>query len=151
MGKSIALFGLLIILLGLVVFQYSITSVPDLESPLTVSDARYLDADNSVLMSVSGADGTRFTVGMRGDLVEKPEEAALFYISHPEVIPYVHWPAVRSNDERRVLRLLTNWMGNHSEPLNKAVFAPKTLGTLAPEVRAWLVGHQIYLALKQRN
>ncbi len=112
MVKSIALAGGLLVLLlgGLIIFQYIITSVPSLEPPITVSDARRVDDNNSLLVSLTGSEGRRFTLGgLRGDIEEKPEEAALFFISRPTLVPYVYWPGFRSNDEKRVLNLLTSW------------------------------------------
>ena len=46
MVKSIALAVLIVLLLALIVFQYAITSVPSLEPPITVSDARRVDDNN---------------------------------------------------------------------------------------------------------
>ena len=30
----------------------------------------------------------------------------MFFISNPDLVPYVYWPGLRSNDEKRVLELL---------------------------------------------
>jgi len=105
MMKSIALAALLLVLLGFLGVQYYITSVPDLEPPITVGDVREVESEKSLVVTLVDSEGQRFTVGLRGDSA-KPEEAALFYIRNPDVIPYVFWPSLRSNDEKRVLELL---------------------------------------------
>ncbi|MBD3655864.1 hypothetical protein [Marinobacter sp.] len=105
MMKSIALAALLVVLLGFLGVQYYITSVPALEAPITVGDVRDVESEKSLVVTLVDSEGQRFTVGLRGD-IDKPEEAALFYIRNPDVIPYVFWPALRSNDEKRVLELL---------------------------------------------
>ncbi|TPW23212.1 hypothetical protein FH712_12045 [Marinobacter nauticus] len=135
MVKSIALAGLLVLLLGLIIFQYIITSVPSLEPPITVSDARRVDDNNSLLVSLTGSEGRSFTLGLRGDIEDKPEEAALFFISRPTLVPYVYWPGFHSNDEKRVMNLLAAWDSNrkaHSEGAEHAAY-------------------QIYSVLKDRN
>ncbi len=103
--KSIALAALLIVLLGLIGVQYYITSVPSLEAPVTVGDVREVKPEQSLVVTLVDSEGQRFTIGLRGDTA-KPEEVALFYIRNPDVIPYVFWPSLRSNDEKRVLELL---------------------------------------------
>ncbi|MBY5935771.1 hypothetical protein KUV88_00310 [Marinobacter hydrocarbonoclasticus] len=135
MVKSIALAALLALLLALIVFQYAITSVPSLPPPITVSDARQVDDNNSLLVSLTGSDGQRFTLGLRGDIEGKPEETALFFISRPNLVPYVYWPGFRSNDEKRVLNLLASWEKNRKAPSEGAEHA----------------AYQIYSVLKDRN
>ena len=135
MVKSIALAVLIVLLLALIVFQYAITSVPSLEPPITVSNARRVDDNNSLLVSLTGSDGQRFTLGLRGDIEEKPEETALFFISRPNLVPYVYWPGFRSNDEKRVLNLLASWEKNRKAPSEGAEHA----------------AYQIYSVLKDRN
>ncbi|WP_166263578.1 hypothetical protein [Marinobacter caseinilyticus] len=103
--KSIALVSLLVVLLGFLGVQYYITSVPALEAPITVVDVRAVKSEKSLVVTLVDSEAQRFTVGLRGDAA-KPEEAALFYIRNPDVIPYVFWPNFRSNDEKRVLELL---------------------------------------------
>ena len=61
--------------------------------------------EQSLVVTLVDSGGQRFTIGLRGDTA-KPEEVALFYIRNPDVIPYVFWPSLRSNDEKRVLELL---------------------------------------------
>ncbi|WP_092013143.1 hypothetical protein [Marinobacter daqiaonensis] len=106
MIKSIALPALLVVLLAFLGFQYYITSVPDLAGPVSVEDSRFIERDNSLLVTLRGSDGERFTVGLRGDIDNDPEETALFFIRNPDLVPYVYWPGLRSNDEKRVLELL---------------------------------------------
>ncbi|GAA0842781.1 hypothetical protein GCM10009113_11530 [Marinobacter szutsaonensis] len=105
MMKSIALAALLVVLLGFLGIQYYITSVPALEAPITVGEVREVESEKSLVVTLVDSEGKRFTVGLRGDTAQ-PEEAALFYIRNPDVIPYVFWPSLRSNDEKRVLELL---------------------------------------------
>lgn len=112
MIKSISLAALLIVLLAFLGFQYYITSVPDLAEPVSVEKARFIERDSSLLVTLRGSEGRRFTVGLRGDMVNKPEETALFLISNPNLVPYVYWPGLRSNDEKRVLELLEDLVEN---------------------------------------
>lgn len=112
MIKSISLAALLIVLLAFLGFQYYITSVPDLAEPVSVEKARFIERDSSLLVTLRGSEGRRFTVGLRGDMVNKPEETALFFISNPNLVPYVYWPGLRSNDEKRVLELLEDLVEN---------------------------------------
>lgn len=105
MVKSIALATLLVVLLVFIGLQYYMTSVPALDAPITVGEVRDVTSEKSLVVTLVDSEGQRFTVGLRGD-TDKPEEAALFYIRNPDVIPYVFWPALRSNDEKRVLELL---------------------------------------------
>ncbi|MBU2952612.1 hypothetical protein [Marinobacter sp. F3R08] len=105
MIKSIALAALILLLLGLLGFQYFITSVPDLTEPVSVEEARFIEQDSSLLVTLKDADGRRFIAGLRGDMDNEPQEAALFFISNPDLVPYVYWPGLRSNDEKRVLEL----------------------------------------------
>ena len=98
-------------------------------------DARRVDDNNSLLVSLTGSDGQRFTLGLRGDIEDKPEETALFFISRPNLVPYVYWPGFRSNDEKRVLNLLASWEKNRKAPSEGAEHA----------------AYQIYSVLKDRN
>ncbi|MCR9189927.1 MAG: hypothetical protein NXH96_14180 [Alteromonadaceae bacterium] len=106
MNKSFALAALIAVLLGFLGFQYYITSVPDLAEPITVEEARFIEQDQSLLLTLRGGEGRQFTVGLRGDIANDPEQTALFFISDPDLVPYVYWPGLRSNDEKRVLELL---------------------------------------------
>lgn len=106
MIKSIALATLLVLLVAFLGFQYYITSVPDLEEPVSVEETRFIERDNSLLITLRGNEGRHFTLGLRGDIESEPEETALFFISNPDLVPYVYWPGLRSNDEKRVLELL---------------------------------------------
>ncbi|MBL3824290.1 MULTISPECIES: hypothetical protein [unclassified Marinobacter] len=106
MFKSIALATLLVVLVAFLGFQYYITSVPDLAEPISVEETRFIERDTSLLVTLRGNEGRHFTVGLRGDIENKPEETALFFISNPDLVPYVYWPGFRSNDEKRVLELL---------------------------------------------
>jgi hypothetical protein len=115
MMKSAALATLLIVLVAFLGFQYYITSVPDLAEPISVEEARFIERDNSLLVTLRGNDGHHFTLGLRGDIENKPEETALFFISNPELVPYVYWPGLRSNDEKRVLELLEDVLEKESQ------------------------------------
>lgn len=106
MIKSFALAALIAVLLGFLGFQYYITSVPDLAEPITVEETRFIEQDQSLLVTLQGGEGRQFTVGLRGDIANDPEQTALFFISNPDLVPYVYWPGLRSNDEKRVLELL---------------------------------------------
>lgn len=106
MIKSIALAALLILLAAFLGFQYYITSVPDLAEPISVEEARFIERDNSLLVTLRSNEGRHFTLGLRGDIENEPDETALFFISNPDLVPYVYWPGLRSNDEKRVLELL---------------------------------------------
>lgn len=128
--KSIALATLLVVLLGAIGVQYYITSVPALEAPITVGEVREVQSEQSVVVTLVDKDGQRFTVGLRGD-TDKPEEAALFYIRNPDVIPYVFWPGLRSNDEKRVLELLENLVESNDSDVDAV--------------------RRIYSVLKERN
>lgn len=130
MIKSIALATLLAVLLAFLVFQYYITAVPNLSEPITVSETRVMETDNSLLLTLKGSEGRRFTVGLRGDIANNPEETALFFIRNPDLVPYVYWPGHRSNDEKRVLELLEDIL--EKRPQEGPVF-------------------QIYKVLKNRN
>ncbi|RMJ02041.1 hypothetical protein DOQ08_02832 [Marinobacter litoralis] len=150
MVKSLALSSLLAILAGLIAFQYYITSVPSLEQPIKAENARYVDNDNSLLVSMVGSDGQSFTIGLRGDIVEKPEEAALFFISHPDIVPYVYWPGLRSNDEKRVTKVLSQWAENLNNP---TTLEDRFTGTVHENdyPNADTAAHRIYSLLKNRN
>ncbi|MEQ5815470.1 hypothetical protein J3362_08165 [Marinobacter sp. NFXS11] len=106
MIKSFALAALIAVLLGFLGFQYYITSVPDLAEPIAVEETRFIEQDQSLLVTLRGGEGRQFTVGLRGDIANEPEQTALFFISNPDLVPYVYWPGLRSNDEKRVLELL---------------------------------------------
>ena len=106
MIKSFALAALIAVLLGFLGFQYYITSVPDLAEPITVEETRFIEQDQSLLLTLRGGEGRQFTVGLRGDIANDPEQTALFFISNPDLVPYVYWPGLRSNDEKRVLEQL---------------------------------------------
>jgi len=130
MFKSIALATLLIVLVAFLGFQYYITSVPDLAEPISVEETRFIESDNSLLVTLRGHEGRHFTLGLRGDIANEPEETALFFISNPDLVPYVYWPGLRSNDEKRVLELLEDVLETQTQ--DEAVM-------------------QIYEVLKNRN
>ena len=115
MLKSIALAALLVLLLAFLGFQYYITAVPDLAEPVSVEETRYIEQDNSLLVTLKDSEERRFTVGLRGDVANKPEETALFFIRNPDLVPYVYWPGLRSNDEKRVLELLEDLVENQAQ------------------------------------
>ena len=114
MNKSFALAALIAVLLGFLGFQYYITSVPDLAEPITVEETRFIEQDQSLLLTLRGGEGRQFTVGLRGDIANDPEQTALFFISNPDLVPYVYWPGLRSNDEKRVLELLEDMVEKQS-------------------------------------
>ncbi|WP_338355096.1 hypothetical protein [uncultured Marinobacter sp.] len=130
MNKSFALAALIAVLLGFLGFQYYITSVPDLAEPITVEETRFIEQDQSLLLTLRGGEGRQFTVGLRGDIANDPEQTALFFISNPDLVPYVYWPGLRSNDEKRVLELLEDMVEKQKQ--DEAV-------------------RQIYEVLKNRN
>ena len=130
MIKSFALAALIAVLLGFLGFQYYITSVPDLAEPVTVEETRFIEQDQSLLLTLRGGEGRQFTVGLRGDIANDPEQTALFFISNPDLVPYVYWPGLRSNDEKRVLELLEDMVEKQKQ--DEAV-------------------RQIYEVLKNRN
>ncbi|PHS48483.1 MAG: hypothetical protein COB05_05735 [Marinobacter sp.] len=130
MIKSFALAALIAVLLGFLGFQYYITSVPDLAEPITVEETRFIEQDQSLLLTLRGGEGRQFTVGLRGDIANDPEQTALFFISNPDLVPYVYWPGLRSNDEKRVLELLEDMVEKQKQ--DEAV-------------------RQIYEVLKNRN
>ena len=115
MIKSFALAALIAVLLGFLGFQYYITSVPDLAEPITVEETRFIEQDQSLLLTLRGGEGRQFTVGLRGDIANDPEQTALFFISNPDLVPYVYWPGLRSNDEKRVLELLEDMVENQKQ------------------------------------
>ncbi|WP_296935870.1 hypothetical protein [uncultured Marinobacter sp.] len=115
MIKSISLATLLALLVAFLGFQYYITSVPDLAEPISVEEARFIERDNSLLVTLRGNDGRHFTLGLRGDIENEPEETALFFISNPDLVPYVYWPGLRSNDEKRVLELIEDVLEKEPE------------------------------------
>ena len=77
MIKSFALAALIAVLLGFLGFQYYITSVPDLAEPITVEETRFIEQDQSLLLTLRGGEGRQFTVGLRGDIANDPEQTAL--------------------------------------------------------------------------
>ena len=115
MIKSFALATLLVLLIAFLGFQYYITSVPDLAEPISVEETRFIKRDNSLLVTLRGNEGRHFTLGLRGDIENKPGETALFFISNPNLVPYVYWPGLRSNDEKRVLELLEDVLEKESQ------------------------------------
>jgi hypothetical protein len=110
MFKSLALATLLLVLMVFLGFQYYITAVPILVAPVSVEESRFVEQDTSLLVTLIDSENRRFTIGLRGDIQEKPEETALFMIANPDLIPYVYWPGYRSNDEKRVLELLEDML-----------------------------------------
>lgn len=78
MIKSTALAILLVVLVAFLGFQYYITSVPDLAEPISVEESRFIERDNSLLVTLQGHEGRQFTLGLRGDIASAPEETALF-------------------------------------------------------------------------
>ncbi|MGM0774843.1 MAG: hypothetical protein ACQETT_14465 [Pseudomonadota bacterium] len=115
MFKSITLGALLVLLLAFLGFQYYITAVPDLAEPVSVEETRFIERDNSLVVTLIDSSGDRFTLGLRGDIDKDPEETALFFIRNPDLVPYVYWPGLRSNDEKRVLELLEDMVGNETQ------------------------------------
>ncbi|MBJ6138093.1 hypothetical protein [Marinobacter litoralis] len=150
MAKSLALTSLLAVLAGLIAFQYYITSVPSLSDPITATNAHYADNENSLLVSMTGSDGQTFTFGLRGEIIDKPDEAALFFISYPEFVPYVYWPGLRSNDEKRVANLLGRWAQSLDNPAAvEARFVQAEQTNTTPDADA--AAYQIYSVLQSRN
>ena len=115
MIKSTALAALLVVLVAFLGFQYYITSVPDLAEPIAVEESRFIERDNSLLVTLRGNEGRHFTLGLRGDIENEPGETALFFIRNPDLVPYVSWPGLRSNDEKRVLELLEDALETASQ------------------------------------
>lgn len=115
MFKSIALGTLLVMLVAFLGFQYYITSVPELAEPVSVEETRFIERDNSLLVTLRGDDGRHFTLGLRGDIENEPAETALFFIRNPDLVPYVYWPGLRSNDEKRVLELLEDMIEKEAQ------------------------------------
>lgn len=73
MGKSIALAALIVFLLLAIGFQYYITSLPDLEEPITIGEAWLVSDGGSISVSFVDGDGDAFQIGVRGDLTTNPE------------------------------------------------------------------------------
>lgn len=152
MIKSLALAALLAVLVAFIGFQYYITTVPELVEPIAVEDARIIEQDNSMLVTFLGSAGRRFTFGLRGDLETDPEQAALFFIRNPDLVPYVYWPGLRSNDEKRVLELLEYWVESHLPTDQLERFQQAQPGELTPDrLGGEAAVYRIYQVLAGRN
>lgn len=152
MIKSLALAALIAVLLAFLGFQYYITSVPELVEPIAVEDARFIEKDNSLLVTFQGSAGHRFTFGLRGDVTNNPKQTALFFIRNPDLVPYVYWPGLRSNDEKRVLELLEYWVKSHLPTAQLESFQQAQPGELTPEnLGGEAAVYRIYQILEGRN
>lgn len=152
MFKSLALAALIAVLLAFLGFQYYITSVPELVEPIAVEDARFIEQDNSLIVTFQGSAGRRFTFGLRGDVTSEPEQTALFFIRNPDLVPYVYWPGFRSNDEKRVLELLEYWSESHLPAEQLETFTQAGPGELMPDrLGGEAAAYRIYQVLEARN
>ncbi len=152
MFKSLALAALIAVLLAFLGFQYYITSVPELVEPIAVEDARFIEQDNSLIVTFQGSAGHRFTFGLRGDVTSDPDQTALFFIRNPDLVPYVYWPGFRSNDEKRVLELLEYWSESHLPADQLESFRQAKPEELMPErLGGEAAAYRIYQVLEARN
>ncbi len=152
MFKSLALAALIAVLLAFLGFQYYITSVPELVEPIAVEDARFIEQDNSLIVTFQGSAGHRFTFGLRGDVTNDPDQTALFFIRNPDLVPYVYWPGFRSNDEKRVLELLEYWSESHLPADQLESFRQAEPGELMPDrLGGEAAAYRIYQVLEARN
>lgn len=152
MFKSLALAALIAVLLAFLGFQYYITSVPELVEPIAVEDARFIEQDNSLIVTFQGSAGHRFTFGLRGDVINDPAQTALFFIRNPDLVPYVYWPGFRSNDEKRVLELLEYWSESHLPADQLESFRQAEPGELMPDrLGGEAAAYRIYQVLEARN
>lgn len=152
MFKSLSLAALIAVLLAFLGFQYYITSVPELVEPIAVEDARFIEQDNSLIVTFQGSAGHRFTFGLRGDVTNDPDQTALFFIRNPDLVPYVYWPGFRSNDEKRVLELLEYWSESHLPADQLESFRQAEPGELMPDrLGGEAAAYRIYQVLAGRN
>ncbi|QSP93374.1 hypothetical protein LPB19_09000 [Marinobacter salinisoli] len=151
MRKSIALATLIALLLTGIAFQHYITSLPDLEEPVTISQARFSPDGSSISVSFRDKDGTVFQFGIRGSTGDNPESFPVFYIRNPELVPYVYWPGIGGPDERALLRILDGWIERHLAPeLRARLEQNDTEGFDQSEMELAAV-YEIYDILRQRH
>lgn len=151
MGKSIALAALIVFLLLAIGFQYYITSLPDLEEPVTIGEAWLVSDGGSISVSFVDGDGDAFQIGVRGDLTTNPEAFSFFYIRNPEWVPYVRWPAIGGRDEKAFLRFLDQWLQENVKPaLREKLKSGGVQGLDQSEMEVAAV-NRIYELLRGRN
>lgn len=152
MKKSLALAALILFMICALAFQYYITSVPELEPPVTLGKAWPAQGpDGSISVSLIGSDGHEFRFGLRVDPESDRELAPVFYIRNPDLIPYVHWPSVGGQDERDLFNLLDDWIET-----NVSAEQRQRLRQIAAESRAdadsgLATLYDIYRVLRGRN
>ena len=149
MKKSLALATLLVFMAAAIAFQYYITSLPELEPPVALGKAwPKNERDGSISASLVGSDGHEFRFGVRGDLESDPGAASVFYIRHPEVVPYVHWPASGGPDERALFQLLDDWITNNVSNEQRKQLQQNGADNPNPELATL---YEIYRVLRERN
>lgn len=152
MKKSLALATLLVFMAAAIAFQYYITSVPELEPPVTLGQAWPMNEGNgSISVSLVGSEGHEFRFGLRGDPESGEEMMPAFYIRNPDLIPYVHWPSVGGQDERDLFRLLEDWIERHVTPDQQDRLRQDVPGTLADLDGELVTLWEIYSVLQERN
>jgi hypothetical protein len=152
MKKSIALATLLIFMAAAIAFQYYITSLPELEPPVALGKAwPKNERDGSISASLVGPDGHEFRFGVRGDLESDPDGASVFYIRHPEVVPYVHWTAAGGPDERALFQLLDDWIERNVSAEQRQRLQQNVAQSRATPDRGLATLYEIYRVLRERN
>ena len=151
MGKSIALAILFVLLLMGISFRYYVTSLPDLESPLTIGEVSLLSDGGSIAASFRDSQGNEFYFGIRGDLESDQQFYPLYYIRNPKAVPYVYWPAISGADEKAFLRFLDNWIQRNIEPRVRKKLDQHDIDGLRQTEMEEAAIYRIYELLRDRN
>lgn len=95
-----------------------------MEQPVTLSSASVGADGKSISAAFVDKDGHEFHFGVRsygesngvsnGESNRKSFPA--FYIRNPELVPYVYWPSTGGPDERKLLRLVADWLDRNVDP-----------------------------------
>ena len=151
MCKSIALAVLIVLLLTGVAFQHYITSLPDLEEPVSISEAWLMTDGGSISASFVDREGYEFHFGIRGNLETDKLAFPLFYIRNPKMIPYVYWPTVGGPDEREFLRYLEGWINRNVSPEMREKLKKENFEGFGRSEMELAVVYRIYEILQDRN
>ncbi|MBZ2167508.1 hypothetical protein [Marinobacter sp. F4216] len=151
MGKSVALATLIVLLLAGIGFQHYITSLPDLEAPMSLSSARFGPDGSSISASFQRNDGQGFHFGIRGNADKNWATAPLYFIRNPELVPYVHWPSMGGPDERVLLKALEDWVRSHITAEQISRFEQVDREDFGPEEIELAAVYKIYETLRSRN
>ena len=92
-----------------IVVNIEVKKVPNLNGPITVTDAWAMADGGSAGVTIQDSNGKKFTMSTKGDLETPKEEFSFYYINYNLIVPIPYSPSVGGEQEKVLIESLEEW------------------------------------------